>query len=69
MARKIEHKDNWIICRSRKDALDAAMMTWGGRYGLLWPRKGQFWINDGIDPDTGERWASPPAGAEWIERP
>lgn len=68
---KIDATDNFAgPFKTLEDAHDAANTNWGGGdANLLWRHNGAFYINDGIDPDTGDAWKIIPSGAEWVDVP
>jgi len=55
---------------SRADAIEALYCLAGGGYeAAIWCWRSKWYINDGIDPDTGKKWKTLPKKgiATWVK--
>jgi hypothetical protein len=60
--------DNWNGPHATlEEAVEAITVLAGKGKNAVLQRPEGFYINDGIDPDTGEGWATLPEGAYWLE--
>lgn len=65
----ITDKENWAgPCKTIREAIETIQDLAGTGYtALVWQEGEAYYINDGIDPDTGKRWADIPEGAKWLD--
>jgi hypothetical protein len=60
--------DNWAgPYRSMAAACEKAYYDYGSGHCAVWLVGDKWYVNDGIDPETGQWWQSLPDGAKWYQ--
>lgn len=65
----VNNLENWSGPFKTKQAAieDIILMCGTGYEAAIWQIGKKFYVNDGIDSDTGKEWVSLPKGAEFLE--